>query len=473
MPTFSVMNQFVGLLVSFFVVLGVWMTNAWNTGYMPINSNHTFNNKGGRFNVSRILDSEGRFDDALYQEYSQPWMSAGYVISFLFYFAMYSATISYVGLYHRHDLKVGVTNIWKSAKRTFKREKHTEDEDDLAEDIHYRLMKKYPEVPEWQYLIVLLVAAAIGMIGVGIYPTNTSPAVVIFGIIMPLIAMIPVGLIQAVTGIQVALNVLAETIGGSFSQGNAVGLMYFKTYGYISTYQALLFSNDLKLAHYLKLPPRHTFVCQMVATLINCFISAALLNFQMSFKDVCTADAAFSFSCPGQNTFFTSAVFWGTLSPKRLFGPGRRYNLMLLGFPIGFALPFVHYFLRKRYPKSEFLRQVHPVMLMAGPAIWGPPYNLSWFWPNVPVVWFSWQFLRKHYNGLWRKYNFVLAASFPAGIAISAVVIFFALEIPRGGLAITWWGNTVVEGGCGVGCPRLDLPEAGYFGAAPGSGQFT
>jgi hypothetical protein len=77
----------------------------------------------------------------------------------------------------------------------------------------------------------------------------------------------------------------------------------------------------------------------MTATVIFTFVSAGILNFQMSFKDVCTADAAFGFTCPGHNTFFTSAVFWGTLSPKRLFGPGRRYNMMLLGFPIGIMMP--------------------------------------------------------------------------------------------------------------------------------------
>lgn len=114
--------------------------------------------------------------------------------------------------------------------------------------------------------------------------------------------------------------------------------MFFKSYGYISMYQAVSFCNDLKLGHYLKIPPRHTFIAQMWATLVNTFISAALLNFQMSFKDVCTPQAAFKFVCPGQATFFTGAVFWGTLGPDHLFGPGRRYNLLLLGFPIGIAI---------------------------------------------------------------------------------------------------------------------------------------
>jgi OPT family oligopeptide transporter len=199
-------------------------------------------------------------------------------------------------------------------------------------------MQRYKEVPEWVYLIVLLVSMVIGMVGVGIYPTNTSPVVLVFGIIMPLFCMIPCGLIQAVTGIAVPLNVLAEFIGGSLVAGNANGLMYFKTYGYIAVYQALAFSSDLKLAHYLKIPPRSTFSAQMVATFIYCMVSAAIFNFAMGFKDICTADAEFKFTCPNQRTFYTAALFWGTISPKRLFGPGQRYNLMLLGFPVGFLM---------------------------------------------------------------------------------------------------------------------------------------
>lgn len=213
------------------------------------------------------------------------------------------------------------------------------DLDDLSEDIHYRLMKQnYSEVHEWEYLIVLLISMIIGMVGVGIYPTNTSPVVLIFGILMPILCMIPCGLVQAVTGIPVPLNVLAEFIGGSLVEGNANGLMYFKTYGYIAVYQALAFSNDLKLAHYLKIPPRLTFNAQLWATLIYCLVSAAIFNFAMSFDGICTPDADFNFYCPNQRTFFTAAVFWGTISPKRLFGAGKRYNLMLLGFPLGVGL---------------------------------------------------------------------------------------------------------------------------------------
>ena len=124
------------------------------------------------------------------------------------------------------------------------------------------------------------------------------------------------------------------------------------------------------------------------------------------------------------------------------------------------------------FPRSERLRQIHPVMLAAGPSTWGAPYNMSFFIGNVYITWLSFQYIKKRYLPFWAKYNYIIAAAFPCGIAFSALVIFFALEIPNGGLAINWWGNTVPYAGCdGMGgCPRYTtLPEVGYFGGAPGT----
>lgn len=159
-------------------------------------------------------------------------------MSFFWYFAMYgasksspfynswknvmlmSAAVTYIVLYHRQQIVSAGKLMWRSALKTLRIRRHQEEEEDeLDEDIHYRLMQQYNDVPEWVYFIVLVTAMIIGMVGIAIYPTQTSPVVVLFGIIMPLIALIPIGLVQSVTGIQVAMNVLAEFIGGSFVEG--------------------------------------------------------------------------------------------------------------------------------------------------------------------------------------------------------------------------------------------------------------
>lgn len=73
--------------------LAVYFTNSYNTAYLPINSNSAFDNTGSVYNVTAILNANNQFDNALYQQYSQPWMSAGFFVSYLWYFALYSASV--------------------------------------------------------------------------------------------------------------------------------------------------------------------------------------------------------------------------------------------------------------------------------------------------------------------------------------------------------------------------------------------
>ena len=44
----------------------------------------------------------------------------------------------------------------------------------------------------------------------------------------------------------------------------------------------------------------------------------------------------------------------------------------------------------------------------------------------------------------WSKYNFVTSAALDSGTAISAIIIFLVLQLPKSGaLRPRWWGNTV------------------------------
>jgi len=80
-------------------------------------------------------------------------------------------------------------------------------------------------------MIVLLIAVAFGIAGIAGWETYTSPGVVFYGIILCLIFVIPVGIVKAMTGVEVTLNVLAEFIGGSWVEGNALAMNYFKAFG--------------------------------------------------------------------------------------------------------------------------------------------------------------------------------------------------------------------------------------------------
>lgn len=90
-----------------------------------------------------------------------------------------------------------------------------------------------------------------------------------------------------------------------------------------------------------------------------------VLNFQMSLPGVCTVHAPNRFTCPGINNFFTAAVLWGTVGPIKVFGRGGMYTWLLAGFPIGFVVPFLLYYVSKKHGKP-WMRQIHPVALFYG-----------------------------------------------------------------------------------------------------------
>lgn len=74
---------------------------------------------------------------------------------------------------------------------------------------------------------------------------------------------------------------------------------FFKSFGYVTCAHALLFSQDLKLAHYVKIPPRQTFAAQMLGTFVSTFVSVGVLNFQINqIPNVCTIHAPNRFTCP-------------------------------------------------------------------------------------------------------------------------------------------------------------------------------
>lgn len=455
-PSFSTFNAVGGMFLTGFLIAGVWYSNTWNTGYLPVISNRIYDHYGKLYNVSRTLDSHGMYDEAKYKAYSAPYMTAGNSLVYGFFFAVYSAIVTHVVLYHRYEIAMGFKNLWQGIRWGRKKSSNTEIVDGAADDtiranegeyqdVHNRLMAAYPEVSEWWYFGVLVISIAFGCIGIAVWPTYTSVGTVFYGILLCLVFVVPCGIVYAMTGIEITLNVLAEFIGGMIVEGNALAMNFFKSYGYVTCAHALSFANDLKIAHYVKIPPRVTFAGQLLATLISTLVCTGVLNFQINIKDVCTEEAPMRFLCPGPNTFFTASVLWGTIGPIKVFGKDGQYRWLLMGFPIGILLVLASWGLKKALPDNRAVRQVHVVALIAGSLQWAP-YSFSYAWGAVPVAWFSWIFIRGRYLAFWSKYNYVLSGSLSAAIAISAIVMLFSVQWAE--KEIEWWGNSQASVGC-------------------------
>jgi hypothetical protein len=188
-PFFNTINRFTGVVISGFVVAGIWYSNTFNTGYLPINSNKVYDHFGKFYNVTRTLDHRGMFDAEKYSAYSPAYMAAGNLVAYAFFFAIYSATISYAIMYHRHEIKMGLKNLFRRGER------------EEYNDVHNRLMSVYPEgrppcwflelldlanqftVPEWWYAACVVISVAFGCAGIAAWPTYVSELLALLMII--------------------------------------------------------------------------------------------------------------------------------------------------------------------------------------------------------------------------------------------------------------------------------------------------
>ena len=142
------------------------------------------------------------------------------------------------------------------------------------------------------------------------------------------------------------LTNLLEFIIGYMQPGRPLAMMMFKTYGYITMTQALAFVQDLKLGHYMKVPPRLLFSAQTIATIWSCFVQIAVLQWALAtIENVCDRHQANNYTCPGGRVFFNASVIWGLIGPARIFSPGQIYG-GLLWFFLG-SSPSLLSFLRK------------------------------------------------------------------------------------------------------------------------------
>jgi len=457
-PLFATINMTVGMLVAgIFFIIPIYWTNTWYSKYLPINSNGVFDRFGNGYNVSMVLDAEYSLDANAYNNYSPAYLTAGNAVVYMWFFAVYTATLVYVGLHHHREVVLGFKSAWNFASGR-----------GAFSDVHNRLMAVYPEVPEWWFGGIFLISFAFGVACIEHYHTAVPVWTIVFGVVLAIIFVVPVGIITAVTNISVTLNVMAELVGGYALPGKPLANMIFKTFGFITTAQAVGYAGDLKLAHYTKLPPRHVFVAQLISSILALFVGLGVVDWQLTnVSNLCEPDQVDKFTCPGYQTFFTAAVIWGTIGPNRLFSHGGLYYATVFGFLVGAVVPVPFWYMARRYPGS-FWKLIHMPAFFYGGLNWAP-YNFSYLYAGLPYALFFQGYVRRYKMPWWSKYNYILATALQSSVAIFGVIWFFAILYKD--YQPVWWGNTVSYAGLdGAGTSLLTPDPVNGFG--PGPGEF-
>ena len=125
------------------------------------------------------------------------------------------------------------------------------------------------------------------------------------------------------------MNILVDILSGLLLPGNPVAFMVVKANSVQTLDRATLFLQDLKLGHYIKVPPRATFlgVCwgfcmqsvavdhflivQLIATSLVAFIQVGAKQWIFAnVKDMCSATQSDFLTCPQNPEWFADSVIW-------------------------------------------------------------------------------------------------------------------------------------------------------------------
>ncbi|KAG0004900.1 hypothetical protein BGZ80_008143 [Entomortierella chlamydospora] len=422
-PWWAQANMLAGFVFFVWILIPImYYTNCYDGKLFPIYNTKAYDQVGQPYNLSRVL-IDNRLDVQKYDEYSPVRITAFFATMYGQGLCALGAIVSHAALYHGKD-------IWNRVRSAKQKE----------EDIHARLMDAYPECPDWWYIATFVIAFGLSIVTVEIYPTSDmSWWHVVVAMCLAAAWVLPVGILTAVTSQAPTISMISEWVYGAIEPGKPIGNMIFKTYGYITVQQAILFTQDLKLGHYMKVPPRDMFIFQMVGTMAAALVAMGTTTYMMNNIDNICTDAGYPFTCPSASLFGASSIVWGVVGPRRFLASSSLYYPIIWFFVIGFFLPVPFYFLARKYPNS-WVKDINVAAFMLGGGPFPPAgASIMTTWTLIGFI-FNFVIKRKHF-GWWSKYNYVMSAALDAGIAISALVIFFALQNNNIQMP-AWWGNS-------------------------------
>lgn len=429
-PFSSILNVAVGFVMFIYIIIPLcyWKYNTFDSRKYPIFSNKLFTASGHTYNTSNILTPQYDLNVAAYNSYGKLYLSPLFALAIGSGFARFTATITHVILFHGSD-------IWRQSKSAM---------NNVKLDIHARLMKKYKEVPQWWFLILLVGSVALSLLMSFVWKEDVQLPWwgMLFAFGLAWFVTLPIGVIQATTNQQPGYDIIAQFIFGYVLPGKPIANLLFKIYGRISTVHALSFLSDLKLGHYMKIPPRCMFTAQLVGTIVAGIANLAVAWWLLgTVENICDTDALPSdspWTCPKFQVTFDMSVIWGLIGPNRLFGPGAMYRNLVWLFLVGAVLPVPIWILSKIYPNKKWIPLINIPVISYGFAGMPPatPTNIaSWL---ITGTIFNY-FVFKYRKGWWQKYNYVLSAALDAGTAFMGVLLYFALQ--SGNVNLKWWGT--------------------------------
>ncbi|KAK3847071.1 MAG: OPT oligopeptide transporter protein-domain-containing protein [Linnemannia gamsii] len=303
--------EFGGKILSYWIIFPIlWMNNVFSAKLYgrPLTSK-LYHMDGMPFDINPLLNEDCTVNEDKYLAGQPATMTPMYALTFMYSFVALAGCISHIACFHGAD-------IWKTWKQPL---------NNADEDIHVKMMKVYPEVPQLWY-------AAFYVVMVGLSCMVCEAYGLLVAVALGWVLALPIGAMFAITGTGPGLNIITELVCGFMFPGKPIANMAFKCYGYMAMYQCHALLADLKLGVYMKIPPRSMFTAQIWGSIVGGFFNyltmIVIISARCPWLDGTEDDPSGLWTGYGPQLFWGSALIYGALGPIKMFGPSSYYNFI-------------------------------------------------------------------------------------------------------------------------------------------------
>ncbi|KAG8978820.1 hypothetical protein FRB90_008327, partial [Tulasnella sp. 427] len=315
-----------------------------------------------------------RFNFTAYEEYSPLYLPISFATTYMVGFASPLALITQTLLYY-----------WPAIHRIIRRDRKKIDTE--QDDIHAKLMRRYPEVSLWYYLALSVICLALSTGVPFVQPSLNIPlSAILLSIALAGLFVVPQAFLQSMTGQRAALNLIAQIIPSALWPERPMANMgseVFKFYLLSTVNAALAGVVALKFGHYMKVPPRYSFIALLIACITTTVIPIGVVDLIFAgVDDVCESGQAARLNCYRVQGIYTSSIVWGLIGPNRQFGKRGVYYGSVFALIAGALLPVVIWCCTRLCQRPKWLRSVNFAVALNGLAAIPPATGInytSWF----------------------------------------------------------------------------------------------
>ncbi|CAM1502651.1 Fc.00g074270.m01.CDS01 [Cosmosporella sp. VM-42] len=411
----------------------------WDDGLM---SNRVFLKNGTQYPLTDLLTADLRLNETAYQEYGQIYVGAQFLWGMFFDYASYTSALVWMLLFGLPQIK---SSFFKFMAR--QRDKTAGKITEQYSDQLNVLQRSYDEIPFRWFLTLFIISfvTLVAIIGKGLMfiPIWTYFVAIATGALV----VVPLGWLYALSNFQLPIGTTNELLYGLMV--NAVS--GFKnpcgasTYGAIAGdawYRAQYNLQDMKIGHYMHVPPKTVFFSQIFGSLIGIPINYAVVRWVLDTKSEYLSGAVDdpTHQWTGQSlaSYLTTGVQYVLVGPARLFKEDI-YRAVPYGFLVGAIAPVIMYGLHRAFPRAKFNLWNTTIFFSGLSNFYG---NISTGYTSSFIGGFVVMFWAYRYRyELWARWNYILAAAFDAGFNFNMLLIFLCfgagkvIEMPH------WWGN--------------------------------